>query len=134
MSKKSHMLLIIGITALFSCKSPQEIIVKKDYTFHDNSSIKITSHKITEDKLTLEIEYIGCKKDTIILIGNGVIKKSNPPKINLELLNQKPSNCNEEIKKIVVYNLSSIKYNDTEEKNTLNLYINNSETSVEYVY
>lgn len=117
-----------------ACSSTQNVVIDSSYKFQDKPTVTILSQSIKENTLTLKVQYSGCKNDIITLNGNGMVKKSNPPIMRLEAINKHTENCSEIIVKTIRYDISSIKYNDTEEKNTLNLYLNNSETPIEYVY
>jgi len=128
----NSMIAALCFTMLLSClankSSTSEIIIKK-YIISDSIYYKINTAEIINNNLVIEIEYYGNKKDEFDLLFSGKYKKSYPPIVNLYLDQKIKSAKKYKLKKKLTYNLSKIKYPNTE--STI-IYLHNYNNALKY--
>lgn len=128
--------LLYGLAIFASCSAPKAILIDQNASSKQlQTTLEINEHSIKGDVLKLSVTYKGCKKDTLQLVTNGMHKKTNPPSIKLFLIHKNcGGDCDENISKMIKFDVSNLKLENTEEQNTLMLNIENYPTSIEYVY
>lgn len=131
-----QLLYIAIVTFFLYCSAPKAILIDQNVSSkQEQSYVEISGHSIKGDILKLSINYKGCKKDTLQLVTGGMYKKTNPPSIKLFLTHKSCGDgCDKNISKMIKFDVSKLKLENTKEENTLMLNIENYPTSIEYVY
>lgn len=154
--KSYYISIFVGLSFFFvncksSSKSASSTVIAKPQVQEIVKNIKIDKEFVKEGKnmmmnieaaaleekakglLKLIISYSGgCKEHDFELISKGNYLKTNPPKINLYLIdNQKEDPCRSIITDTLFFNLEHIKYPSGDK---LILLINDSEKTIEYAY
>jgi len=94
-----------------NAKNIQKIEMLGNYQSSGKLGYLVTSVKIIEDQLSINIIYNGgCKPHSFRLIGDSTILQSNPVQTNLYLVHENNGdNCSNEIKKELIFDISRLK-------------------------